>query len=96
MSPWWWWPDGTHVYLAEGIRKSIREEGSETQVIVAGKIRDPKHAEEILNQGKADMIGFMPRSSGRSGLASESPRGERKRDRQMCGLQLVSRSGLQI
>jgi len=58
MSPWWWWPDGTHVYLAEGIRKSIREEGSETPVIVAGKIRDPKHAEEILEQGKADMIGL--------------------------------------
>ena len=58
MSPWWWWPDGTHVYLAEGIRKAIREEGAETPVIIAGKIRDPKHAEEILKQGKADMIGL--------------------------------------
>jgi 2,4-dienoyl-CoA reductase (NADPH2) len=58
MSPWWWWPDGTHVYLAEAIRKSIREERLETPVIVAGKIRDPKHAEEILEQGKADMIGL--------------------------------------
>jgi 2,4-dienoyl-CoA reductase-like NADH-dependent reductase (Old Yellow Enzyme family) len=58
MSPWWWWPDGTHVYLAEGIRKSIREEGLGTPVIIAGKIRDPKHAEEILKQGKADMIGL--------------------------------------
>jgi 2,4-dienoyl-CoA reductase-like NADH-dependent reductase (Old Yellow Enzyme family) len=58
MSPWWWWPDGTHVYLAEAIRKSIREERPETPVIVAGKIRDPKHAEEILEQGKADMIGL--------------------------------------
>ena len=58
MSPWWWWPDGTHVYLAEGIKKALREERLETPVIVAGKIRDPKHAEEILNQGKADMIGL--------------------------------------
>lgn len=58
MSPWWWWPDGTHVYLAEGIRKAIREEGGETPVIIAGKIRDPKHAEEILKQGNADMIGL--------------------------------------
>jgi len=58
MSPWWWWPDGTHVYLAEGIRKAVREEGLETPVITAGKIRDPKHAEEILEQGQADMIGL--------------------------------------
>jgi len=58
MSPWWWWPDGTHVYLAEGIRKAIREAGLETPVIIAGKIRDPKHAEEILEQGKADIIGL--------------------------------------
>jgi 2,4-dienoyl-CoA reductase-like NADH-dependent reductase (Old Yellow Enzyme family) len=58
MSPWWWWPDGTHVYLAEGIRKSIREAGLETPVIIAGKIRDSRHAEEILQQGKADIIGL--------------------------------------
>ena len=58
MSPWWWWPDGTHVYLAEGIRKAIREEGLETPVVVAGKIRDPKQAEEILEQGKTDIIGL--------------------------------------
>jgi 2,4-dienoyl-CoA reductase-like NADH-dependent reductase (Old Yellow Enzyme family) len=58
MSPWWWWPDGTHVYLAEGIRKTIREEGLGTPVIIAGKIRDPKYAEEILEEGKADMIGL--------------------------------------
>jgi 2,4-dienoyl-CoA reductase-like NADH-dependent reductase (Old Yellow Enzyme family) len=58
MSPWWWWPDGTHVYLAEGIRRAIREAGLETPVIVAGKIRDPRHAEEILQQGKADIIGL--------------------------------------
>jgi 2,4-dienoyl-CoA reductase-like NADH-dependent reductase (Old Yellow Enzyme family) len=58
MSPWWWWPDGTHVYLAEGIRRAIRDGRMETPVIIAGKIRDPKHAEEILSQGKADMIGL--------------------------------------
>jgi len=58
MSPWYWWPDGTHVYLAEGIRKSLRDGGFETPVITAGKIREPKHAEEILTQGKADIIGL--------------------------------------
>jgi dimethylglycine catabolism A len=58
MSPWHWWPDGTHVYLAEGIRKAIRDAGLETPVVTAGKIRDPRLAEEILNQGKADIIGL--------------------------------------
>jgi 2,4-dienoyl-CoA reductase-like NADH-dependent reductase (Old Yellow Enzyme family) len=58
MSPWYWWPDGTHVFLAEGIRKAVRDGGFETPVITAGKIREPKHAEEILAQGKADIIGL--------------------------------------
>jgi 2,4-dienoyl-CoA reductase-like NADH-dependent reductase (Old Yellow Enzyme family) len=58
MSPWFWWPDGTHVYLAEGIRKAVRESGFNTPIIIAGKIREPKHAEEILEQGKAEIIGL--------------------------------------
>lgn len=58
MSPWFWWPDGTHVYLAEAIRKALRDAGFETPVVTAGKIREPKHAEEILEQGKADIIGL--------------------------------------
>lgn len=58
MSPWFWWPDGTHVYLAEGVRKAIREAGFNTPVVTAGKIREPKHAEEILEEGRADIIGL--------------------------------------
>jgi 2,4-dienoyl-CoA reductase-like NADH-dependent reductase (Old Yellow Enzyme family) len=58
MSPWFWWPDGTHVYLAEEIRKAIREAGFDTPVVTAGKIRDPKHADGILEEGKADIIGL--------------------------------------
>lgn len=58
MSPWFWWPDGTHVYLAEGVRKAIREAGFDAPVVTAGKIREPKHAEEILEAGKADIIGL--------------------------------------
>jgi 2,4-dienoyl-CoA reductase-like NADH-dependent reductase (Old Yellow Enzyme family) len=58
MSPEWWFPDATHVYLAEGIRKAVRESGHEVSVITAGKIRRPQQAEEILAQGKADMIGL--------------------------------------
>jgi len=58
MSPWFWWPDGTHVYLAEGIRNALREAGFDTPVVTAGKIREPKHAEQILEQNKADIIGL--------------------------------------
>lgn len=58
MSPWWWWPDGAHVYLAEMVRNAIREAGFTTPVVTAGKIREPKHAEEILRQEKADIIGL--------------------------------------
>lgn len=58
MSPWFWWPDGTHVYLSEGIRKAVREAGFSTPIIIAGKIRTPEHAEEIIEKGQADMIGL--------------------------------------
>lgn len=58
MSPWWWFPDGANVFLADGIRESLREAGFETPVVAAGKIRTPQLAEEILAQGKADMIGL--------------------------------------
>jgi dimethylglycine catabolism A len=58
MSPWWWWPDGTHVYLAEGVRKAVKNSGFDTPIVTAGKIREPKHAEDILREEKADMIGL--------------------------------------
>lgn len=58
MSPWFWWPDGTHVYLSEGIRRAVVGAGFSTPVIIAGKIRTPEHAEEILARGQADMIGL--------------------------------------
>jgi 2,4-dienoyl-CoA reductase-like NADH-dependent reductase (Old Yellow Enzyme family) len=58
MSPLWWFPDGTHVYLAEGIKKAINEAGFNTPIVTAGKIRTPKMAEEILQQEKADIIGL--------------------------------------
>ena len=58
MSPLWWFPDGTHVYLAEGIKKAVNAAGFNTPIVIAGKIRTPKMAEEILQQGKADIIGL--------------------------------------
>jgi dimethylglycine catabolism A len=58
MSPWFWWPDGTHVFLAEGIREAVRAAGFTTPIITAGKIREPEHAEKILQKEKADIIGL--------------------------------------
>jgi 2,4-dienoyl-CoA reductase-like NADH-dependent reductase (Old Yellow Enzyme family) len=58
MSPDWWFPDMTHVYLAEPIRNKVRDGGFDTPVVTAGKIRTPKQAEQILSEGKADIIGL--------------------------------------
>ena len=58
MSPRWWNPDGVQVYLAEGVRRAVRGAGYDVPVVTAGKIRTPDLAEEILEQGKADIIGM--------------------------------------
>ena len=58
MSPGFWWPDGTHTFLSEGIREAVREAGHTIPIVIAGKIREPVHAEKILAQGKADIIGL--------------------------------------
>ena len=58
MSPWFWWPDGAHVYLAEGVRDAVRKAGFNTPIVAAGKIREPVHAEKILREEKADIIGL--------------------------------------
>jgi 2,4-dienoyl-CoA reductase-like NADH-dependent reductase (Old Yellow Enzyme family) len=58
MSPPWWFPDETHVYLAEGIKKAVNKAGFKTPIVIAGKIRTPKQAEETLQQEKAEIIGL--------------------------------------
>jgi len=58
MSPDWWFPDMTHVYLADPIRRVVRDAGFETPIVTAGKIRTPKQAEQILQGDRADFIGL--------------------------------------
>ncbi|MBP7527033.1 MAG: hypothetical protein KA801_03855, partial [Syntrophorhabdaceae bacterium] len=41
MSPRWWNPDGVQVYLADGIRRAVRQAGYEVPVVCAGKVRMP-------------------------------------------------------
>jgi 2,4-dienoyl-CoA reductase-like NADH-dependent reductase (Old Yellow Enzyme family) len=58
MSPWWWFPDMTHVYLSQAIREHVRDGGFNIPIVAAGKIRTPHEAERVLAQGKADLIGL--------------------------------------
>lgn len=53
-----WMPEAVNVYLAEDIRTTIRNSGLNTPVITAGRIPYPELAEEILQKGKADIIGL--------------------------------------
>ena len=48
----------THVYLADSVRQYVRDGGFEAPIVTAGKIRTPKQAEQILTDGKADIIGL--------------------------------------
>ncbi len=50
--------DGANVYMAAGIKAFINEHGYHTPVITTGKISTPEMAEEILQSGQADMVGF--------------------------------------
>ena len=52
------YPDGANVYLAEAIKQFINAHGYHTPVVTTGKIATPTLAEEILQSGKADLIGF--------------------------------------
>jgi len=52
-------PHGCFVHLAEAVKKVV-----DIPVITVGRIKDPKHAERVLEEGKADMV-----SMGRSFLA---------------------------
>jgi 2,4-dienoyl-CoA reductase-like NADH-dependent reductase (Old Yellow Enzyme family) len=58
MSPWWWFPDMTHVHLARSIREHIRDRGYAVPIVAAGKIRTPTEAEQVLAAGGADIIGL--------------------------------------
>lgn len=56
--PWYYMPITVNVYLAEAIRKALRNAGYNIPVMTAGRIPTPDVAEEILRAEKADMIGL--------------------------------------
>lgn len=49
-------PDMCNVFLAEGVRRAVREAGYSTPVFTAGKISGPAQAESILREERADLI----------------------------------------
>ena len=53
-----WYPDMPHVDLAADIKGFLNRKGFVTPVITAGKIWRAEDAEEILAEGKADMLGI--------------------------------------
>jgi 2,4-dienoyl-CoA reductase-like NADH-dependent reductase (Old Yellow Enzyme family) len=50
--------DGANVYLAAGIKAFVNAHGYQTPIVTTGKIPTPQSAEEILQRGQADIIGF--------------------------------------
>lgn len=52
-------PDLTHpLGVNVGLAAAIRSQARGTPVLVAGRIAEPEHAESILSEGSADMIGL--------------------------------------
>lgn len=50
--------DGANLYLAEGVKAFVNAHGYQTPLVTTGKIPTPQLAEEILQTGQADIIGF--------------------------------------
>jgi len=53
-----YYPYGLHVYLADGIKRALRDIGSDMPVIVSGKIDTLERGQEVFNNGSADIIGY--------------------------------------
>lgn len=52
------YPDGANVYIADSIKQYINSKGHSTPVITTGKIVHSDLAENILQEGRADLIGM--------------------------------------
>jgi 2,4-dienoyl-CoA reductase-like NADH-dependent reductase (Old Yellow Enzyme family)/thioredoxin reductase len=63
---------GCNVHLAEAVKKAVN-----TPVITVGGISDPEHAERILAEGKADVIGMARALLADPDLPNKARRGQR-------------------
>ncbi len=53
-----WYPALPHAHLAAAIKGYINGQGHQVPVISVGKISDPRDAEALLQDGKADIVGM--------------------------------------
>ena len=53
-----WYPPLTNADNVAMVKNFINDQGFDTPVVSAGKISTPEEAEELLNSGKADIIGM--------------------------------------
>lgn len=51
-------PDGTNLPMVAAIKQFLRERGCHTPVLASGKIGTPELAEDVLQSGRADLIGM--------------------------------------
>ncbi|PWT91483.1 MAG: NADH:flavin oxidoreductase [Acidobacteria bacterium] len=52
------YPDMANVYLSAGIKQYVNEHGYTLPIVATGKIRTPQQAENVLQNGQADLIGM--------------------------------------
>lgn len=50
-------PEATNIYIAEAIRKAVRDAGYDTPIMGAGRITTPELAEKLLQEAKIDLAG---------------------------------------
>ena len=53
-----WLPRALHADLAAEVKSQLLAGGHRTPLAIAGKLSDPKDAERVLAEGKADMVGI--------------------------------------
>jgi 2,4-dienoyl-CoA reductase-like NADH-dependent reductase (Old Yellow Enzyme family) len=52
------YPDMANTYIASGIKAFLMERGFTMPVVTTGKIRTPDQAEQLLQEGHADLVGM--------------------------------------
>jgi hypothetical protein len=52
------YPDGANLYIAEAVKRALVSEKLETPVVAVGKIGTRDLAEDILQKGRADLVGM--------------------------------------
>jgi dimethylglycine catabolism A len=52
------YPDAANLWMADAVRGTLRRRGLATAVLGAGKIGTPELAEQVLQQGRCDLVGM--------------------------------------